>query len=138
MIGYYTTEVEVCIDRDPRHHRKDGKGRFEYQLYTITAEVVVNDEWCELRSIVELSVQIESGEEVTLAINELPAAALDSLCSELADHDTRRRIYDEACEVDAEMEADLQRRIRAEKDAPQDKGNTRCRMRHRVDLITDR
>lgn len=112
MIAYYTTEIEVEIQHRPQRPKQHV---FEYRLYTIDAEVVVNDEWCELRSVTGASLQLDSGEEITIAVDELPEAALESLRSELSDTDTRRGIYDRACAVDADLEDDRQRRIADER-----------------------
>jgi hypothetical protein len=113
MNAHHTTEIEIESERSPEA-RRDGRGRYEYRLYTVDARVEVNEEFCELRSVIGLSRQGESGEEIPLGIDELPAAGLASLRSCFADDDTRREIFEKACAIEADEDADLNRRIRNE------------------------
>ncbi len=107
MIAYYSTEIEVEVDR-PRVGNETQK--YDHRQYTVEAEVDVTEESCELLEVSALWIDIGGGEK--LPVNELdfPAAGLATLRDRLEDVDIRRTIYRNACEIDADVDADLQRR----------------------------
>ena len=99
MRAYYETKEEIEVDG-------------EYRLYRVDVQVEANDEFCELRKVIGISYQLGNGEDVPLAVDKLPAEALERIRSRLEDDDTRREIFEKACAIEADEDTDLDRKIR--------------------------
>ncbi len=109
MIAYYSTEIEVEVDR-PLKFEGDVQ-EYDHRLYTVEAEVDVHEEWCELRKVTSLWIDIGGGEKVFVCELDLPAAGLRTLRLRLADDEIRRTIYKMATEIEDDEAADLDRRV---------------------------
>ena len=120
MIAYYSTEIEVEVDR-PLKFEGDVQ-KYDTRLYTVECEVAVDEDRCELRHVTDLQIDIGGGERIPVNELDFPAAGLRTLRSRLASGEVRRKILEVASEIEDGENDDLDRRVADEQRHDEENG----------------